>query len=222
MSNQRQADSGIADESEFQGFGISPRGTLAEQYLRERRKLDLPDDLCNVVLRFTPLCLFGTRMVPALIALFRGIEDDKPRAIHRIRLTAPRRGELRDVPFWHRDENAKVERKMLGPVRGAAVKLRQPDHGKLVIAEGVESAMAAMELGLGPAWALGSVGAIASFPILPDVTHLVIAQEAGEPSAKAVAACSQRWRLAGRKVSIAASDVGSDLNDALIAKDLLG
>jgi hypothetical protein len=33
-----------------------PRGTLAEKYLREHRKLDLPDELAGAVLRFHPRC----------------------------------------------------------------------------------------------------------------------------------------------------------------------
>jgi hypothetical protein len=205
------------------GEAVDPRGTLAERYLRERRKLDLPADLCGTVLRFHPRCVMGGgRSVPTLIALFRKIESNNPAAIHRIRLTAPRRGELRDEPVWEKYPTAKIERKMLAPAGGAAVKLRQPEHGKLVLAEGIETAMAAMELGLGPAWALGSVGGIAHFPVLPDVQHLILAEEAGKPSRDAVAKCSQRWRIAGRKVSIVTSDVGSDLNDAIIAKKELG
>jgi Toprim domain len=186
---------------------VDPRGTLAEQYLREQRALDLPADLCGPVLRFNPKCTWGAGIrVPALIALFRKIDDNRPTAILRIGLNS---------------KAEKIERLMLGPVGGAAVKLRPPQHGNLVIAEGVETAMAAMQLELGPAWALGTVGAVAKFPVVAGVDHLIIAEETGEPSRKAVAECSQRWRMAGREVSIARPEHGSDLNDEIILKDIL-
>jgi hypothetical protein len=40
---------------------------------------------------------------------------------------------------------------MMGIVRRSAVKLAMPHNGTLVIAEGVETAMAAMKLGIGNA-----------------------------------------------------------------------
>jgi hypothetical protein len=50
-----------------------PRGTLAEKYLRDTRKLDLPDDLAVSVLRFHPSCPWRNEntgkaeRVPALV-----------------------------------------------------------------------------------------------------------------------------------------------------------
>jgi putative DNA primase/helicase len=76
--------------------------------------------------------------------------------------------------------------------------------------------MAAMQLGLGPARALGSVGAIASFPVLPGISTLIILAETGEPSAQAIQACGRRWHIVGRRVRIARPDVGSDMNDVLM------
>ena len=57
---------------------------------------------------------------------------------------------------------------MLGVVRLAAAKLA-PVTNTLAVAEGVETALAANMLGYGPAWALGSAGAIASLPVLPSI-----------------------------------------------------
>jgi hypothetical protein len=184
-----------------------PRRTLAEHYLHSHRKLDLPDDLAGTVLRFHPRCPFGkdetgrTVRVPALIAAFRHIRTNAITAIHRIGLNP---------------DAGKISRMMLGIAGGAAVKLRAPTNGTLVIAEGVETSMAAQELDLGPAWALGSVGAIRFFATVPDVRHLIIAEEAGQRSADAVRHCARRWSMAGRRVTIANSEVGSDLNDGLI------
>ena len=61
---------------------VNPRGTLAETYLREHRKLDLPDELAYAVLRFHPTCPWRdentgtTDNVPALITPFRAIDNN--------------------------------------------------------------------------------------------------------------------------------------------------
>jgi hypothetical protein len=106
---------------------------------------------------------------------------------------------------------------MLGIVHRAAVKLG-PATGALTIGEGVETTMAATKLGLGPAWALGSVGAISFFPIIPGVNKLTILGEAGDASARALQICGRRWRRAGKRVFASHSNIGSDHNDALIGK----
>jgi hypothetical protein len=53
-------------------------------------------------------------------------------------------------------------------------------------AEGVETALAARRLGLRPARALGSAGAIAAFPVLLGVEYLTLLAENDEASARAV------------------------------------
>jgi Toprim domain-containing protein len=106
---------------------------------------------------------------------------------------------------------------MLGIVRRSAIKLAAPRNGELVIAEGVETAMAAMQLRSDlPAWALGSAGAINFFPLVRGVRHLLLAQEADRASRLAIDACARRWQGARRRTSIFSSKVGSDLNDAII------
>jgi putative DNA primase/helicase len=78
--------------------------------------------------------------------------------------------------------------------------------------------MAAQQLGLKPAWALGSVGAISFFPLIDGVKQLLILGEPGEVSARAIKFCGTRWRRAKRRVRIIMPDNGcSDLNDELIA-----
>jgi putative DNA primase/helicase len=185
-----------------------PRRTAAEQYLRSRA-LDLPDDLADAVLRFHAKCPWRneetgrTDRIPALIAAFRSIDDNTITGVHRIRLDQPQR--------W-----PKTERKMLGVVRRTAIKLDPITGGALVIGEGVETCLAARQLELGPAWALGSVGAISFFPVLDDVKELTILAEAGQPSAEAIKICAQRWRRSWRRVHVAHPATGSDLNDALM------
>src|SRR4029453_16576397 len=93
---------------------------------------------------------------PTLLAAFQDIETDELTGIHRIRVDQPR--------LWPR-----TRRKMLGPIAGSAVKLADVPDGVLGGGEGVESCIAANQLGHGPAWALGSAGAIAALPVLEGV-----------------------------------------------------
>jgi len=187
-----------------------PRRTPAEDYLRRGRKLDLPDDITSTALRFHPACPWRnedtgrTDRIPCLIAAFRSIDDDIITAVHRIRVDQPER--------W-----PKTDRRMLGIVHRAAVKLG-PATSTLTIGEGVETCMAASQLGLGPAWALGSVGGISFFPIIAGVKKLTILGEAGDASARALQICGRRWRRAGKRVFASHSNIGSDHNDALIGK----
>jgi hypothetical protein len=127
---------------------VSVRGTLAERFLVETRKLDLevvPD--IDEVLRFHPKCPFNGTIHPCLVALFRDVETDEAAGIHRIALTT----------------NAeKIDRMMLGSWPTArAIKLR-PAGAVLLVGEGIETSIAgemkvSWRSGL---WSLGSAGAI--------------------------------------------------------------
>jgi hypothetical protein len=194
---------------------VDPRGTLAERYLREYRRLDLPEDLAGAVLRFnarTPWRNENTGkiiFVPALIAAFRSIDDNAITAVHRIALNP---------------DGSKIDRRMLGIVHRAAVKLPGIGDGELAIAEGIETALAARQLGVkSPCWALGSCGAISFFPIIPAVRTLRIVGEADDASARAIQLCSTRWRAAGRRLRlIMPPDGAKDLNEILIQESSNG
>ncbi len=186
---------------------VEPRGTLAEQYLNSRA-LVLGDDVANTVLRFHPACPWrdedtgGIIYVPALVAAFRSIDDDAVTAIQRVALTG---------------DGAKRGRMMLGVVHRAAVKLDQAGE-TLAVGAGVETCLAARQLGHAPAWALGSAGAISFFPVVDGVERLRMLGEAGEASARAVRLCAKRWHKAGRRVQLVMPDDGcDDLNDELMA-----
>ena len=187
--------------------GSDPRRTLAETYLNLHPKLRLGDDLASGVLRFHPACPWRdentgkTERVPALIAAFRSIDDGTVTAIQRIALDAA---------------GAKFGRRMLGVVHRAAVML-DPIGPKLAVGEGVETCMAARQLGVGPTWALGSTGGIAGFPVLDGIDRLILLGENDRASAEAIQFCARRWRKAGRRVRIVTPEIGSDLNDDLMA-----
>jgi hypothetical protein len=165
---------------------------IAKTYLRRDRQLDYIEDLSH--------CLRWHERLGALIALFRDIRTDEPLAVSRIFLDAE--GHLK-------------ERLFLGPVKGCAVKI-DPDENVtmgLHICEGIESAIAARELGLSPVWAAGSVGAVAKFPVLGGIECLTILAE--EKDRKETQECFERWRDAGREVIVLHSKNGGDANDAL-------
>lgn len=139
-----------------------------------------------------------------MVAAMRCVLSDRLQAVHRTALTP---------------EGAKVGRKMFGPVGSAAVKL-DPDANVttgLAIGEGIETCLAARQIGIGLVWALGSVGAIRVFPVLPGIEALTILCESddGGASEAAARACGARWHAAGRDVVLARPRVGGDMNDAI-------
>ena len=75
--------------------------------------------------------------------------------------------------------------------------------------------MTARQLGLRPTWALGSAGAVASFPALNGIECLTLLQEHDAASAKAVNQCAARWHAARRSVVVNEPIGGCDLNDAI-------
>jgi hypothetical protein len=186
---------------------IDPCNTLVDAYLRGRA-LKLTDALADKVIRYHRACPWQDEAtgkilrVPAMVVAMRSIATDEITAIQRTRLSS---------------EGKKVERRMLGVATGAAVKLDADATvtDRLHIGEGVETAMTARQIGLKPTWALGSVNAIAAFPVLDGIERLTILAENDEASARALQACGGRWLHAGRKVFIDRPTSGNDLNDAL-------
>ena len=186
----------IASALRLWDASIDPRKTLAEKYLNSRG-LELGVDLAGEVLRWSP-------GINAIVALFRNIVTDAPQAVGRT--------------FLDR-EARKVERKFLGPVSGAAIKLDADENvtSGLYIGEGIETCMAGRILGLRPAWALGSAGAIASFPVLNGVEALSLLREHDDANARAAIACGLRWKAVGREVFNVWPNSGKDVADAVKA-----
>jgi putative DNA primase/helicase len=186
--------------------GVEPRGTLAERYLDEQRRLDLSDDVANRLVRFHGACPWGGERRPVMLTAFRSITSDKLVAVHRTLLS---------------DKGEKIDRRMLGPVAGAAIKIDADENVErgLTICEGFETGLAGRELGFRPVWALGSAGAIAAFPVLSGIDALTILAETDDSgaNAKAVRACGTRWAAADREVIVATPRMAGDMNDAVRA-----
>jgi putative DNA primase/helicase len=101
-------------------------------------------------------------------------------------------------------------------VHRAAIQLDDDVGDELAIGEGVETCLAARILGIRPTWALGSVGMISHFPVLPGIRTLRLIGEADMASAEAIELCGERWQRAGRRVRVIRPTLDhKDLNDAL-------
>ncbi len=178
-----------------------PRGTVVANHLAPRG-LTLPDDGAGDVLRFHPELKYNSVFIGAMVALFRDIRTNEPCGIHRTFLDSAGR---------------KLERRMLGRAKHAAIKLDADETVALglIIGEGLETCLAARVAGFRPVWAVGSAGAIAAFPVLPGIESITILGEVGDGGAnhRAAQACATRWIEAGQEAFIVAPLVGSDLND---------
>jgi hypothetical protein len=194
--------------SDIWNSAVDAAGTLVETYLASRR-LRLPDGATHYVIRYHPSLYYDGEHVPGMVALYRDIVSDKPCAIHRT--------------FLARD-GAKLDRRMLGPVVGCAIKLSAHEDVSLGlhIGEGIETGLAGMMLGFAPMWVLGFAGAIATFPVLSGIECLTIltdndkanAKSGKTPGQNAARECSQRWTEAGCEVRrIVPNVVGEDIAD---------
>ncbi len=106
-----------------------------------------------------------------------------------------------------------------GPVAGGAVRLA-PAAETLVVGEGIETCLAAMQATAMPAWAALSTSGLVAL-VLPAIVRAVIivadndANGAGEQAARKAAA---RWRTEGRQARVYMSPrVGEDANDCLLS-----
>lgn len=183
---------------------VCGRGTPVEAYLRGRglgAALDLCPDILSRSLRFHAACPRGrgTEAVrlPAMLALMRDVATDKPVAIHRT--------------FLDGDARKHGKPMMLGPCEHAAVKLSSHSAcfpsplglcAKLHVAEGIETALAAMMLGYAPMWALGSAGAIERFAVIEDVLELCVCADHDKVGRHAAAIARANWWFAQREAEV--------------------
>jgi putative DNA primase/helicase len=180
---------------------VNPAGAIVERYLLEHRGLVLPATAANTAVRFHGSLYVDkfTRM-PGMVCLLRNIQTDEPTGIHRT--------------FLDRKTAAKVDRKMLGVAKGAAVKIDTDIQSSLTVGEGVETVLSARAAGFGPVWALGSSGAVKAFPVLAGLAELTLLEENDPTSRRDVKTCAKRYLEARRPVNILTSHVGNDFNDA--------
>jgi putative DNA primase/helicase len=181
------------------------RGTPVERYLRSRR-ITIP---APPSLRWAPGCRHPSgNFLPAMVAKIVNI-DGELIGLHRTFLRPDGSGKADIEP----------QKAMLGRAAVGTVRLHEPRPGTpLVIAEGVESAMAAAELMGWPAWAALSAGGMERLILPPTAREIVIAVDrdrkgTGEAAARRAAT---RWVREGRPVRLVIPDrIGADANDLL-------
>lgn len=141
---------------------------------------------------------------PVMVALVTHGATGSPIAIHRT--------------FLARDGNGKAPvdppKMMLGPCRGGVVRLGEPAD-VLMVGEGIETCLAAMQASGRPAWAALSTSGLRSLDLPRDVGDVIVLADGDEPGEAAAQDCARRWQREGRRVRIARPPQGMDFNDLL-------
>jgi putative DNA primase/helicase len=180
------------------------QGTPVETYLASRGIHLTPSD----ALRFhAGLKHRSAGIWPAMVALVTNGADGTPLAIHRTFLARDGAGKAPIDP-------AKM---MLGPCRGGVVRLA--DAGEiLMIGEGVETCLAAMQARGLPAWAALSTSGVLALELPDEVQDVIVLADGDEAGKAAARGAALRWKREGRRARIAHPPQGLDFNDMLLGK----
>ena len=179
------------------------QGTPVDIYLASRG-IRLP---ATVALRFHPGLKHPSGGIwPAMLALVTIGVDGQPIGIHRT--------------FLAHDGNAKApvepQKMMLGPCRGGVVRLAEPGN-LLMIGEGIETCLSAMQATGHPAWAALSTSGLRVLELPGEVREVIVLSDGDEPGEAAARDAALRWMSEGRRVRIARPPWGLDFNDLLLA-----
>jgi putative DNA primase/helicase len=141
---------------------------------------------------------------PVMVALVTRGMDGAPIAIHRTFLAREGNGKAPVDP-------AKM---MLGPCRGGVVRL--VDLGDtLMVGEGIETCLAAMQATGIPAWAALSTSGLRALDLPHALRDVIVLADGDDPGEAAAKDCARRWKQDGRSVRIARPPRGMDFNDML-------
>ena len=184
--------------------GVPASGTLVEIYLRSRNIIIPPP----AALRFHAAVKHPSgQHWPAMVALVTRGADGVPLAVHRT--------------FLARDGQAKAPvepvKMMLGPCRGGAVRLG-PVGDRLMIAEGIETALSAMQATAQTAWAALSTSGLRTLELPVDARDVVVLADGDDAGEAAARDAGLRWKGEGRRVRIARPPRGLDFNDVLTGR----
>jgi hypothetical protein len=142
---------------------------------------------------------------PIMVALVTRGVGGKPIGIHRTYLA--------------RNGNAKASiepaKMMLGPCRGGAVQLG-PASDVLMVGEGIETCLAAMQASGHSAWAALSTSGLCTLHLPNNVRDVVVLADGDDPGEAAARDCAWRWKREGRRARIARPPQGMDFNDMLM------
>jgi putative DNA primase/helicase len=141
---------------------------------------------------------------PAMVALVTEGLTGSSIAIHRTYLSRDGRGQAPVDP----------PKMMLGPCSGGVVRLGEPD-GVLMVGEGIETCLSAMQATGCPAWAALSTSGLRSLDLPRSVRDVVVLADGDDPGEAAAQNCARRWQQEGRCIRIARPPSGMDFNDLL-------
>ena len=179
-------------------------GTLVEVYLRTRG-ITLS---VMVGLRFHATLKHPSGTIwPAMVGLVRRGANGDAMAVHRTFLARDGRGK---APF-------EPQKMMLGPCRGGAVRLA-PAAELLMVGEGIETCLAAMQAIRQPAWAALSTSGLRSLDLPPEVCEVIVLADGDQAGEAAARDAALRWKRQGRRVRIARPPQGRDFNDLLLGR----
>jgi hypothetical protein len=136
--------------------------------------------------------------------LTRGI-DDAPIAIHRTFIARDGAGKAPVEP----------SKMILGPCHGGVVRLAERGE-VLMVAEGIETGLAAMQATGHAAWAALSTSGLRGLDLPRDVHDVIVLADGDDPGEAAAQDCAWRWKQEGRRVRIARPPQGLDFNDLLV------
>jgi hypothetical protein len=176
-------------------------GTLVEAYLASRGlRITAPTSL-----RFHPALKHPSgHKWPVMVAAVTRGSDTRLVGIHRTFLAHDGMGKASV-------DNPKM---MLGPCRSGAVQLARASD-LLLVGEGIETCLAAMQATGLPAWAALSTTGLVALELPPTICRVIVLADGDEPGEAAAKLCSRRWTSEGRSVSIARAPKGQDFNDVL-------
>lgn len=183
--------------------GSPAPGSLVESYLRSRGiAMAIPATLRFLAeAKHSPSGL----ILPAMIGAVTLWPDRKPCAVHRTFL----------APDGHGKAAVDTPKMTLGPCAHGAVRLAEATD-RLMVGEGIETCLAAMQATGQPAWAALSTSGMRRLLLPPHVEEVVILADADAPGELAAKDAATRWVREGRRVRIARPPKGKDFNDLLL------
>lgn len=181
------------------------KGTLVEVYLRSRGIRVAPP----TSIRFHPsLRHRGGENWPAMVCLVTDGQSSIPTGVHRTWLLPDGRSKAPIEP----------NKMMLGPCGGGAVRLAAASK-PLMIGEGIETCLAAMQSTGHSAWSALSTSGMRALDLPRNIRDVIILADGDRPGQEAARTAASRWGVEGRQVRIAQAPDGLDFNDLIRLDD---
>jgi putative DNA primase/helicase len=207
---ERKSDGGDGDAKRteralaFWRAAMPVPGTLVETYLASRGLILPPSS----DVRFHPgLKHPSGSYCPAMVGLVTNGRTGEPVAIHRTFL----------APDGNGKAQVESQKMMLGPCRSGAVRLADPGE-VLMVGEGIETCLAAMQASGRPAWAALSTSGLRALDLPNNVRDVIVLADGDEAGETAARDCALRWKRESRRVRIARPPKGLDFANMLLGR----